>query len=208
MTGGEIAPIRVPLPDPFLVDISRDGTELLVIANREIVGSTATPSPLWIVPVLGGTPRPVGDLRVDDAGWSPDGRSIAYTVSRDVFLVGSDGSGSRKIWTSAEGDASYPAWAPDGRRLRLTVRNPQSQHVSLWEIESDGTNPHPLLPGLEARACCGRWTADGKRYVFGAGDDRTDLWLLPERSSWSRREPTPGPTHARPAQLQVARVVA
>jgi Tol biopolymer transport system component len=141
------------------------------------------------VPVLGGTPRPVGDLRAHDAGWSPDGRTIAYTIGVDLFVAAADGSGARKIWT-AGGSASSPVWAPDGRRLRLTVADPGAIRHSLWEVEADGRNPHVLLPSFEAPTSCGRWSPDGRHFVFvgGSGDGRGDLWLRAERVGWLSNE--------------------
>ena len=165
VTGGATGTIPVPFPAPFLVDISPDGTELLVLADRQIRGLVSAPSPLWIVPFLGGTPRPVGDIRADDAAWSPDGRTIAYTVGADLLLAGTDGSNPRKIWT-AGGQAYYPAWAPDGGRLRLSVVDPKDRRPSLWEVAATGGNPHPVLPGFDGQACCGRWSPDGRHYVL------------------------------------------
>ena len=194
VTGGATGTIPVPFPSPFLVDISPDGTELLVLADRQIVGPTSAPSPLWIVPFLGGTPRPVGDLRAGDAAWSPDGRTIAYTVGAELFLAGTDGSNPRKIWT-ATGEVYYPAWAPDGRRLRLSVVDPKDGRRSLWEVDATGGDPHPVLPGFDAWACCGRWSPDGRHYVYSAGapaqsgvaslaPSGRDLWVLTERRGW------------------------
>ena len=194
VTGGATGTIPVPFPAPFLVDISPDGTQLLVLADRQIVGLSSAPSPLWIVPFLGGTPRPVGDVVADDAAWSPDGRTIAYTVGADLFLAGTDGSNPRKIWT-AGGVAYYPAWAPDGRRLRLSVVDPKNARRSLWEVESSGGNPHPVLPGFDGWACCGRWSPDGGHYVYSAAPPAPsgvaslapsgrDLWVLTERRGW------------------------
>ena len=100
VTGGAIGRIPVPFAAPGLVDISPDGTELLLLADRQIRGLVSAPSPLWIVPFLGGTPRPVGDLVADDAAWSPHGGTIAYTVGADLFLAGIDGSDPRRIWTA------------------------------------------------------------------------------------------------------------
>ena len=182
VTGGDTGRIPVPFPAPYLADISPDGTELLVLADREIVGTVSAPSPLWVVPVLGGTARPVGDIRANDAGWSPDARTIAYTVGTDLFVAGRDGSNPRKIW-AAGGTVFSPVWSPHGHRLRLTV-NDAANRSSLWEVGADGTTPHPVLPGFAQQACCGRWTSDGRRYVFMAGEDRTDLWVLAERAGW------------------------
>jgi Tol biopolymer transport system component len=209
VTGGATGTIPVPFSRPFLVDISPDGTELLVLADRQIVGLTSAPSPLWIVPFLGGTPRPVGDVQADDAAWSPDGRTVAYTVGRDLSLAGTDGSNPRKIWTGP-GRVYYPAWAPDSRRLRLSVIDPNDGRRSLWEVAVDAGQPHAVLPGFDGWACCGRWSPDGRYYVFSAGPPARsgvaslappgrDIWALMERTGWLRsgsREPvrlTQGP---------------
>jgi Tol biopolymer transport system component len=194
VTGGDVRTIPVPFPQPFLVDISPAGTELLVLADRENLGTVSSPSPLWIVPILGGTPRPVGDLRAGDAAWSPDGKMIAYTVGGDLLLAATDGSNPRKIWTF-DGRAFYPAWNPDGRRLRLSTDKPPAPGSSIWEVGADGSNPHPVLPGFEPSACCGRWTPDGRHYVFVGFRDRADLWALTEKTSWL------SPGRARPVRL-------
>jgi Tol biopolymer transport system component len=209
VTGGATGVIPVPFPAPGLVDLSPDGTELLVLADRQIRGLVAAPSPLWIVPFLGETPRPVGDVNAYDAAWAPDGRTIAYTVGADLFLAGTDGSDPRRIWT-AGGTVYYPVWSPDGRRLRLSVIDPKDGGRSLWEVGASGGHPHPVLPGFALSACCGRWSPDGRHYVFSAGPpprsgvaslapSGRDLWVLTERGGWlssGRAEPvrlTQGP---------------
>jgi serine/threonine protein kinase/Tol biopolymer transport system component len=195
VTGGEIGTIPVPFPDPFLVDISPDGTKLLVLAERELRGTILDARGVWIVPVVGGTPRPVGDLRASDAAWAPDGQTLAYSHGSSLLLSDPDGSNSRTLWTAeagqspdsrtiwmAEGDIWSPAWAPDGRRLRFTVEGSDSS--SLWEIGLDGSNPHPVLADFEGSACCGRWLPDGRHFVFQGGEGRQDLWALKERTGW------------------------
>jgi Tol biopolymer transport system component len=130
----------------------------------------------------------------DDAAWSPDGGTIAYTVGADLFLAGTDGSHPRKIWT-AGGRVYYPVWAPDGRRLRLTLIDPTDGRRSLWEVGATGADPHPVLPGFDMWACCGRWSPDGRHYVFSAGNPQSspvaslappgrDLWVLTEGRGW------------------------
>jgi serine/threonine protein kinase/Tol biopolymer transport system component len=209
VSGGATGTIPLPFPTPFLVGISPDGTELLVLADRQIVGTVPTASPLWIVPFLGGTPRPVGDVAADDAAWSPDGRTITYTVGPTLFLVSADGANPRRIWT-APGSILYPAWSPDGRRLRVSVNDVKAGGPSLWELQADGSNPHRLLPAFAGYTCCGSWSPDGRDYVFTAGGQAQplgqtlqpagwDLWILPERRgvlSFGRVEPvrlTQGP---------------
>jgi Tol biopolymer transport system component len=69
----------------------------------------------------------------------------------------------------------------------------------LWEIAADGSNLHALLPGwpYRDRVCCGRWTPDGKFYLFltTVNEFRGDrIWALDERRGLFRRpsaEPVP-----------------
>jgi serine/threonine protein kinase len=72
--GGESFPLAMQLKNPRLLDISPDGSEFLV---RTYPDQGFTPGmlrgPLWIVPVMGGSPRRLGDLSGSDAAWSPDG---------------------------------------------------------------------------------------------------------------------------------------
>jgi serine/threonine protein kinase/Tol biopolymer transport system component len=189
VTGGEAHPIPVPFPFPFLADISPDGTELLILADREVRGTVGPiPGPMWVASVLGGTPRPLGGLSANGAAWSPDGRTIAYTSGADLFLTDTEGANPRKIWTSA-GLAHHPAWAPDGQRLRLSVLDRAANRNTLWEVGADGSRPHLVLPRFDASLspCCGRWTKDGGHYVFVAGAGRREVWAMTEGAGWLRR---------------------
>ena len=73
-------------------------------------------------------------------------------------------------------------FSPDSKRLRLTL-TPLGKRISLiWEINVDGSNLHPLLPGWDPNTLQynGDWTADGRYYIFvvqGAGGS-VDLWAL------------------------------
>ena len=194
--GGDVARIATPFLDPQVADGSADGSELLVLGCRGPCPLDSPPE-VWIVPVVGGSPRRVGDIRAVDAAWSADGRSIAYiggSTGSEVYVASRDGSGSRKIWT-APGRSFCTAWSPDGRRLRLTVTGGNLPFV-IWEIGADGQQPHPLLPASNRASACGRWTPDGKHFVFvarGGWEQNTgDIWILREGTTWpSRRVPEP-----------------
>jgi Tol biopolymer transport system component len=66
----------------------------------------------------------------------------------------------------------------------LTVWDPEASRATLWDVGTDGTNPHPVLPGFELSQGDGRWTPDGRYYFFTAGVGRADLWVRDERSGW------------------------
>src|SRR5208283_1066810 len=60
-SGGEVARFPVPSPTMRLLAVSPDGATLLVAD----VPGTAQNGPLWAVPVLGGSPRRLGEA----VGW-------------------------------------------------------------------------------------------------------------------------------------------
>jgi Tol biopolymer transport system component len=144
------------------------------------------PSPLWMLPIPAGAPRRVGEVLATRAAWSPDGQKICYTVGSDWYLSKRDGSDSHKIAT-VEGQHAWPRLSPDGKRLRFTVNDEKTNSPSLWEVATDGTQLHRLLPGWNEPPgeCCGKWTADGKYYVFSSiRDGRTNLWALREKAGF------------------------
>src|SRR6266446_186011 len=195
LTGGETVTIPTPFQNVFPVDISSTGSELLVGS----AAGTETEYPLWILPALGGSSRRLGDVLAHDGAWSPDGQGIVYANGEDLYLAKSDGTESRKL-VAVGGQASQIRWSPDGRVLRFTLFDPKSNSVSLWEVKSDGTNLHPLLPGWSAPSSerYGIWTPDGKYFLFSSSHGDTcgltaNVWAIREKSAFSQRK-TPQPT--------------
>jgi serine/threonine protein kinase/Tol biopolymer transport system component len=183
VTGGETFPVATSLEDTGFAnvfDISPDLSELLMNTAR----GTSLDGPFWTVPVLGGTPRRLGNLEGHGAAWSPDNKSIAYCKGNDAFLANSDGSEPRRLLTAA-GTPSNIRWSPDGSILRFTVSDPQTNLRSLWQSSADGSHLHAMLPGWNntPNECCGHWTSDGKYFVFQAVRDGTaNLWVIHERA--------------------------
>jgi Tol biopolymer transport system component len=201
--GGDALPVQAPFPDPVVTDISPDRTELLV---GSCVGLELEKScPLWILPVLGRSPRRVGDVLASwaEAAWSPDGREVVYTQGNSLYRAKIDGTGSRKIFSVAA--PAFPhssCWSPDGSRLRFTVSTVTNM-TSLWEVSAEGKDPHPLLSGWNnpPAECCGTWTPDGKYFLFQSQrGGSTNIWAIREGRSFLRKvnhEPvqlTTGPT--------------
>jgi Tol biopolymer transport system component len=181
VTGGETFPIATSLEDTGfanIFDISPDGSALLMNTAR----GTTLNGPLWEVPVLGGTPRRLGNLVGHAGAWSPDRKSIAYANENAIFLAKSDASEPRRLLTLA-GTASDLRWSPNGSILRFTVNDPKTNGRSIWQASADGNNLHSLLAGWNSapNECCGNWTPDGSYFVFQAVRDGTaNLWALQE----------------------------
>jgi len=183
--GGQVAPIPASPPTLIVLNVSPDGSDLLV-ADRP---GTVADGPLSALPVLGGSPRRLADTTGHDGAWSPDGKKLVYAKGNELYLADGDGTESHRL-ASLSGRVLGTAWSPDGSLIRFAVFDPQTRVSSLWQVLADGTNLHPLLAswrqsnlktdiisGLSGE-CCGRWTPDGKYFVFDSGGQ---LWALREK---------------------------
>ena len=177
VNGGEIAPLPITVPgsDSYMVDLSPDGSNALIRVY-------AADRSLWVVPLLGGSARRVGNL---EGAFSPNGASVVYSTAQgEVFVVRNDGTDPRKLAVVGPSPASFK-WSPNGRVIRF------SRGGLLWEITTDGSGLHPLLsnwhePGVQ---CCGSWTPDGHFYIFNLQSKSTgsQLWALDERRGLLQR---------------------
>jgi len=185
VSGGEISRIATPFANTLLHDVSPARSELLVdsFTEQSYMLSAGSASPAWIVPIPAGPPRRVGNILVNAAVWSRDGKRLAYTLGVDIYLANWDGLDPHKL-LSVSGACSDLQFSPDGKYLRLTVADPDGS-PRLWEVGSDGKGLHSLLPyGFHQNPgeCCGRWTADGRYYFFIAfHSGLPQIWALRER---------------------------
>jgi Tol biopolymer transport system component len=192
--GGESFPVPMQLRDARLHNISPDHSELLV---RTYIGQGVPlylmRMPLWIASVMGGSARRVGDLAGGDAAWSPDAQQLIYTGQKELDIASSDGSGARKL-VAVPGPPYFPRWSPDGRTIRFTIGDVLSSHPPLtesrlWEVSSDGSRLHPLMPSWRDPQCCGNWTTDGKYFVFEARSKGIEtIWAIREKTGLFNRK--------------------
>jgi Tol biopolymer transport system component len=88
------------------------------------------------------------------------------------------------------GRAYWIRWSPDGRQLRFTLHETESDEWSLWEVAADGTDLHALPLQWDERPqdwSCGSWAGDGRSFVFSARhEEGADLWMLDEAGSLFR----------------------
>jgi len=184
--GGETAPVPMPFDNPIVTDVSQQGSELLVTkAMLEVLDN-----PYWSAPVPAGSPRPLGQVSAHDALWAPDGKLI-FAKANDIYIAEHDGTNPRKIATARDITGSLSI-SPDGSRIRFSVSNIIDSTSELWEVRTDGSGIHPLLPGWNTppNECCGKWTPDGRFYVFqSTHDGAANIWIVPAQSDWWRKVP-------------------
>jgi serine/threonine protein kinase len=142
-TGGETARISTPSTTMVLVSVSADGAELLAADPSEL----AFRGQLWSLPVLGGSPRRLGDTAGQDGAWSPDGKRLAYANGSDLFLAESDGSEPHKL---GFGDGLGAHSCLVARWKRTAVHRPGSQDRHELTLEGVGRRgePPPGAPRL------------------------------------------------------------
>ena len=173
----------LPLPEelaaPSLGNISPDGSRLLLRNHL----ATAPEQALWVVSTIGGTARRIPGIVAHDATWMPDGQRILYASGDDLYIARDNGSESHKLAT-LPGRAFWLRWSPNGAHLRFTLLNSETHTSALWEVASDGSGAHVLLPNWNSAPpaeCCGSWTDDGRYYVFqSARGGDSNIWAIPE----------------------------
>jgi Tol biopolymer transport system component/predicted Ser/Thr protein kinase len=184
-TGGETSAIPAAVEHMMIEDISPDHSQLLV---GTMTGTGNRQAPLWALPLPTGSPRRLGDIMGSFGSWSPDGKQMVFIKGADLYLANSDGTSPHLLVTS-QGVALAPAFSPDGSRIRFSVLG-QANTTSLWEVRADGSSLHQLLVGWHTppTECCGRWTADGRYYVFESSTRRANnIFALAEPTSIFRK---------------------
>jgi DNA-binding winged helix-turn-helix (wHTH) protein/Tol biopolymer transport system component len=191
--GGETRLIPTSVPSVIVYDIDREQSRLLL--------GTLSPdfnNPLWVMPTTGGPGQRLGDALVSEAAlWLPDGQRVLYSHDMEIDSISAVGGESKRL-LSAPGNVLTLCLAPDGKRLRYTVRDPASGGLSLWESGVDGAEPHRLSFGWKSAPQYwgegeygGSWTPDGKYFVFrGSRDGVESFWAVREKGDWLHRSST------------------
>jgi Tol biopolymer transport system component len=142
--GRELAAVEAK-PEPYaLVRMRRDGSRKRRFAVPP-AGSLAlprwSPSGRWILFEHGTSEGVfVSRVRPDGSGmrrvvrgtlhtWAPDGRRFAHADGRDIWSIGVDGRGRRRVLRGPD-DAAVAglAWSPDGRRIAFVRQVPANAH--------------------------------------------------------------------------------
>jgi dipeptidyl aminopeptidase/acylaminoacyl peptidase len=126
------------------------------------------------------TPEDVYALTsVADPRLSPEGRHVAYVVSRidseanayrtAIWVAPLDGSAEPRQFTAGERTDGSPRWSPDGRWLAfVSNRDGEDEKKSkgqLYVMPADGGEPRKLTDGKESVESI-TWSPDSKRIAF------------------------------------------
>jgi dipeptidyl aminopeptidase/acylaminoacyl peptidase len=115
---------------------------------------------------------------------SPDGRWVAYTVTRDntetdetnsdLWLASMDGRERRRLTHTDKTSESAPRWSPDGQWLAfLSAREDADEQDQVWLLPRAGGEAHRLTD-LRGGVSDFAWAPDGKRLVLVSRDPADD----------------------------------
>jgi len=167
VTGGVMQPLQASVSEMKILDISPDASQLLMF--KPDLNDESARGSIWTIPVLGGSPRRLGNQLARGASWSPDGRSLVYADLNSVFICDANGANSREIWNANRLVEGWPRFSPDSKRIRVTVDGQTANDPQrIFEMNVDGSNVHTLPFGWpsDADQRDGQWTPDGRHFVF------------------------------------------
>jgi len=144
---------------------------------------------LYLVPVDGSPVRlllsSAAGKTAGQAAWAPDGSSLAVVVNecgagetppqctiervRSSLAVVDVASGAVRTIVSGTDlgkglDIVDPSWAPDGRRIRFQVNDINSDRVTAYVVNADGSNLATVIDGRVVA-----WSPDGDWFLVDRG---------------------------------------
>lgn len=176
---------------PFIqkvFDISRDGTKLAYLAERDKktniyvknlqIGGKATVQRTFRDAVL-------------DVALSPDGRTLAFTDRREgnmnVYTTSAEGGSAIRQITSSPLDERFPAFSPDNRSLLYVqfestgkdpaaARNPVGRQTYMWVYDLSRGSQTQYAEGYN-----GEFAPDSKKVIFNRNareSNSREMWML------------------------------
>jgi dipeptidyl aminopeptidase/acylaminoacyl peptidase len=136
---------------------SPDGTRITFTSNptpRLDDGSLQT---ALVLDVASGKQRKVSDTTdfTHTARWSPDGKWIAYLVSRaapfyqtNLFVASAEGGKEKKLSTGFELNAGEPIWAPDGKTVYFSSNTRESVEIYAADVSAGSVRQLTEKPGV------------------------------------------------------------
>ena len=110
--------------------------------------------------------------------WSPDGSSIAFSSSGEIFAI-ELASGDVRLLSNSDLLVGSPAWSPDGAWIAYIESQDEFSHV--WVMDADGSEVRQLTFGNFWERTL-TWSPDGTHIAVGRivdAETRYDIYMVP-----------------------------
>ena len=109
--------------------------------------------------------------------WSPDGSSIAFVSSGEIFAIELASGDVRRI-SNNDLSVSRPSWSPDGAWIAYIEIQGEFSHV--WVMDADGSEARQLTFG-NFWEWTPTWSPDGTHIAVGrlVEETRYDIYMVP-----------------------------
>jgi TolB protein len=191
MTSAPNQPARITTPsDPrgtrgcYAVPAwSRDGTKIAFEYNPDTWGRNPLFSDIMVMNADG--THVINVTRklhlksgfVGDPTWSPNGKTIAFELSRtgrsqdtDVYRMNVDGTGFKRL-TNTPGFDGDPSWSPFGNRIAFTSSRDGNEEIYLMDPNGKGLLNITRNPGDDFDPT---WSPDGQFVAFVSTRDQNE----------------------------------
>ncbi len=179
--GGHPQRVTNDASDYRFLGVSGDGSTLVTVQSDK-------QSTIWVAP--NGDPRAavaVTSGRVEGGeglAWTPDGRIVYGTVTRELWIMNADGGNQRLLTGEAPGGSLQPSVSPDGRSVFFDHQSPAGvANLSRMDIGGGGAT----LLAKATTYTFPRCSPDGK-WVFYLvhGDPTSPIWMTSPDGSTKR----------------------
>ena len=153
---------------------------------------------LWVTDTDGSYSHKLADVTRSDVfnGWSPDGRHLTYTTSRQrrayLWIADGDGSDPRLLGqiASISGFGGGLQWSPDGKHLAYLGWSTARGRSEILIADADGSAIRQLtadddtLYRRNGRPVIVQWSPAGQHLAYRSGDE---LWVANGDGSGARK---------------------
>ncbi|HYH78500.1 MAG TPA: LpqB family beta-propeller domain-containing protein [Longimicrobium sp.] len=154
--------------------VSPDGRTVAAVAVREEGNDHG--EQMMLLPLDGAAARAVGpaSARARSPSWGPDGRWLVFESDRqsfrDLYRVGADGSGLRRLTENREGNFE-PAVSPDGGSIAFASSRDGNAEVYVMRADGGGQR---RLTAFHRDDWGPRWSPDGRTIAFLSNREGAD----------------------------------